>query len=57
MDNEAVDVVIRSGKGHWPGLTSHFLMTQTFTPVCSPHYIAREGRPETPGANAQSRSH
>ena len=48
MDNEAVDVVIRSGKGQWPGLTSHFLMTQTFTPVCSPHYIAREGRPETP---------
>ena len=30
------------------GLTSHFLLTQTFTPVCSPHYIAREGRPETP---------
>ena len=48
LDNEGVDVVIRSGKGHWPGLTSHFLLSQTFTPVCSPHYIAREGRPETP---------
>jgi len=49
LESEGVDVVIRSGKGDWPGLTSHFLLTQTFTPVCSPHYIAREGRPETPG--------
>jgi LysR family glycine cleavage system transcriptional activator len=48
LDSEGVDVVIRSGKGDWPGLASHFLMTQTFTPVCSPHYIAREGRPEMP---------
>lgn len=49
LESEGVDVVIRSGKGDWPGLTSHVLLTQTFTPVCSPHYIAREGRPETPG--------
>ncbi len=49
LESEGIDVVIRSGKGDWPGLTSHFLLTQTFTPVCSPHYIAREGRPETPG--------
>ncbi|MGB8313489.1 MAG: LysR substrate-binding domain-containing protein [Aestuariivirga sp.] len=49
LDSEGVDVVIRSGKGNWPGLASHVLLTQTFTPVCSPHYIAREGRPATPG--------
>ncbi len=49
LESEGVDVVIRSGKGDWSGLTSHFLLTQTFTSVCSPHYIAREGRPETPG--------
>lgn len=48
LESEGIDVVIRSGKGDWPGLTSHFLLTQSFTPVCSPHYIAREGRPETP---------
>lgn len=48
LDNDGVDVVIRSGKGNWPGLTSHFLLSQTFTPVCSPHYIAREGRPASP---------
>jgi LysR family transcriptional regulator, glycine cleavage system transcriptional activator len=49
LDSEGVDVVIRSGKGNWPGLVSHVLLTQSFTPVCSPHYIAREGRPATPG--------
>jgi LysR family glycine cleavage system transcriptional activator len=49
LESEGIDVVIRSGKGAWPGLISHFLLTQTFTPVCSPHYIAREGRPQTPG--------
>jgi LysR family transcriptional regulator, glycine cleavage system transcriptional activator len=48
LENESVDVVIRSGKGAWPGLKSHFLLPQKFTPVCSPHYIAREGRPKTP---------
>jgi LysR family glycine cleavage system transcriptional activator len=48
LESEGVDVVIRSGKGDWPGLTSHFLLTQTFTPVCSPHYVAREGRPKSP---------
>jgi len=44
----STDVAIRSGKGHWPGLASHLLMDQTFTPVASPAYLAREGRPATP---------
>ena len=48
LDSEGVDVVIRSGKGQWPGLISHVLLGQTFTPVCSPLYLAREGRPQTP---------
>ena len=48
LDNEGVDVVIRSGKGQWPGLISHVLLVQTFTAVCSPLYLAREGRPQTP---------
>lgn len=47
---EPVDVAIRSGKGAWPGLVSHFLLSQNFTPVASPAYLAREGRPETPEA-------
>jgi LysR family transcriptional regulator, glycine cleavage system transcriptional activator len=49
LETDNVDVVIRSGKGEWPGLIAHALMGQTFTPVCSPDYIAREGRPKTPG--------
>lgn len=40
---EGVDIVIRSGNGNWPGLASHFLLPQRFTPVASPHYLAREG--------------
>lgn len=48
LDSEGVDVVIRSGKGQWPGLQSHYLLGQTFTPVCSPLYLAREPRPTTP---------
>jgi LysR family glycine cleavage system transcriptional activator len=28
LESEGVDVVIRSGKGNWPGLTSHFLLTR-----------------------------
>ena len=46
--SQPVDAAIRSGKGQWPGLASHLLMTQTFTPVCSASYIARAGRPATP---------
>ena len=30
------DVAIRSGKGDWPGLKSHFLMRSHFTPMLSP---------------------
>ncbi len=30
------DVAIRSGKGVWPGLKSHFLMKSHFTPMLSP---------------------
>ncbi len=30
------DVAIRSGLGSWPGLRSHLLLPNLFTPVCSP---------------------
>jgi LysR family glycine cleavage system transcriptional activator len=47
---DPVDVAIRSGKGQWPGLVSHFLIAMNFTAVASPDYLAREGRPATPEA-------
>jgi LysR family glycine cleavage system transcriptional activator len=44
----SIDVAIRSGKGNWPGVTSHFLLDQVFVCVASPTYLAREGRPSQP---------
>lgn len=44
----SIDVAIRSGKGNWPGVTSHFLLDQVFVCVASPAYLAREGRPSRP---------
>lgn len=48
LEREGIDVAIRTGTGTWPELTSHFLLPLDFTPICSPLYLAREGRPETP---------
>ncbi|WP_161957310.1 LysR substrate-binding domain-containing protein [Aestuariivirga litoralis] len=45
---DGIDVAIRSGRGHWPGLEQHLLFEQTFTAVASPAYLARAGRPKTP---------
>jgi len=45
-----IDVAIRSGKGNWPGVTSHHLLDQNFIAVASPAYLAREGTPETAAA-------
>jgi LysR family glycine cleavage system transcriptional activator len=53
LAGEDVDVVVRTGKGSWPGLVSHLLMDQNFTPMASPHYLAREGRPEKPADMAR----
>ena len=36
------DCAIRSGGGHWPGLTAERLFAETFTPVCSPHLATAE---------------
>ena len=47
---DGIDVAIRSGRGDWPGLACHRLFDQVFTPVASPAYLAREGRPDSPAA-------
>lgn len=41
-------VAIRSGRGVWPGLATHFLMHSDFSPLISPAFIARHGLPEKP---------
>lgn len=45
---EGIDCGIRSGSGTWPGMTSHWLLSGGFTPLASPAYIERHGRPEKP---------
>lgn len=42
FDRDAVDVAIRYGFGHWPGVASEHLADDAFFPVCSPHLA--EGR-------------
>jgi LysR family transcriptional regulator, glycine cleavage system transcriptional activator len=34
--SEGIDLGIRYGKGHWPGLRADWLMQEDFFPVCSP---------------------
>ena len=39
----AFDIGIRSGGGKWPGLTSHFLLPSSFTPLLSPKLLQTLG--------------
>ena len=43
FSREDVDVTIRVGKGPWPGLARHRLMTISFTPMLSPKLAASIG--------------
>ena len=40
---DEVDVVVRAGRGPWPGLEQHLLFQVYFTPMCSPDFLARHG--------------
>ena len=48
FERDGVDVAIRSGKGSWPGIKSHFLGGGNFTVVCNPLYYERIGKPKSP---------
>jgi LysR family glycine cleavage system transcriptional activator len=43
FSGDGVDVAIRSGPGDWPGLLTHRLVDQDFTPMCSPAFLAAQG--------------
>lgn len=45
---EGIDCGIRLGTGKWPGLTAHLLLSGGFTPLASPAYLERHGRPDKP---------
>jgi LysR family glycine cleavage system transcriptional activator len=37
---EEVDMAVRYGRGHWPGLRADWLMAEDIFPVCSPRLLA-----------------
>ncbi|RYE77045.1 MAG: LysR family transcriptional regulator, partial [Hyphomicrobiales bacterium] len=43
FSREEVDVVVRAGKGVWPGLMAHKLLDVRFTPMLSPRLAASIG--------------
>ena len=48
LESEGVDVVIRSGKGIWPGLTSHFLLTRHSLRFAAPIISRARAAPKRP---------
>lgn len=43
LAREGVDVAIRGGQGHWPGLEARLLTHSRLVPMCSPGWLARHG--------------
>lgn len=48
FNTENIDLAILWGKGDWPDLESHLLVSGNLTPICSAEFIKKEGRPATP---------
>ena len=48
LNRDDVDLAIRLGYGHWPGLYVKFLFREYVIPVASPGYLDKHGRPEKP---------
>ncbi|CAN5408193.1 transcriptional regulator GcvA [soil metagenome] len=48
LQRENVDLALRGGGGHWPGLESHFLAPSIQTALCTPAFLARIGGLATP---------
>jgi LysR family transcriptional regulator, glycine cleavage system transcriptional activator len=45
LQTDGVDVALRVGFGHWPGLRSELLFEEYVFPVCSPEFLARHHSP------------
>ena len=45
FSSSQADVAIRGGFGRWPGLTADHLLTIDVTPMCSPAFVKRHGKP------------
>jgi LysR family transcriptional regulator, glycine cleavage system transcriptional activator len=44
FQREEVDMAVRYGRGHWPGLRAQWLMAEDIFPVCSPSLL-KDARP------------
>jgi LysR family glycine cleavage system transcriptional activator len=49
FEREPVDAALRLGGGQWPGVTAELLFDEWITPVASPDFIARHGKPSLAG--------
>ena len=49
FEREPVDAALRLGAGKWAGVTAEFLFNEWITPVASPDFIARHGKPTLSG--------
>jgi LysR family glycine cleavage system transcriptional activator len=45
--SDGVDCAVRFGRGTWPGLAAHRLMSLDYVPVCAPSLV-RQGKLKTP---------
>ncbi len=52
FEREPVDAALRLGAGKWPGVTSELLFGEWITPVASPDFIARHGKPKLSAISA-----
>jgi len=43
LSTSGFDVAVRGGQGPWPGLEAHRLLTQEYTPMCSPAFLKAQG--------------
>jgi LysR family glycine cleavage system transcriptional activator len=50
---DEVDMAVRYGSGHWPGLAADYLLSVDLVPVCSPALLEKGPRLETPADLAQ----
>lgn len=48
FEREAVDLALRLGGGHWPGVHAELLFQEWMAPVASPELLQRHGRPPAP---------
>lgn len=46
FERESVDMALRLGGGHWPGVTSELLFHEWIAPVASPEFIKQHGKPK-----------